>query len=120
MATICPACGSGDVREACCGDSTATCRKCGHRFEGVGGAACPLNESHIPFGQVPSGSFFRLTTIPGRIFQKTAVRNAAVTEDFKVVLIRDAAPCVVLSEKPVEEVVAEECKPLDDNQLWGD
>jgi hypothetical protein len=44
----CPNCGSSDVREACCGDSASTCRKCGHRFEGGGTAACPLKREPEP------------------------------------------------------------------------
>jgi hypothetical protein len=41
----CPNCGNSDVREACCGDLTSTCRRCGFRFEGGGGtAACPLKQ----------------------------------------------------------------------------
>lgn len=39
----CPVCGSPDVKEACCGDTTSWCRRCGFRFEGGSGAACPLN-----------------------------------------------------------------------------
>lgn len=56
-----------------------------------------LDASCIPFGQVPSGSFFRLATMPGKRFQKTAVAGVALTEDSKMVLLKEDAPCVVLS-----------------------
>jgi hypothetical protein len=39
---ICPACGSTETQQACCGDTTATCLRCGHRWEGPGGTACPV------------------------------------------------------------------------------
>ncbi len=39
---MCPACGSGDVRQGCCGDTVVTCLKCGHRWEGVSVLSCPV------------------------------------------------------------------------------
>lgn len=31
---MCPACGSGETQQGCCGDFMATCLKCGYRWEG--------------------------------------------------------------------------------------
>jgi hypothetical protein len=38
----CPSCGSDEISVACCGDSTATCARCGHRWDSGVITACPL------------------------------------------------------------------------------
>jgi hypothetical protein len=38
----CPMCESTNVKLACCGDTTSSCRHCGYRWEGSAGKSCPL------------------------------------------------------------------------------
>lgn len=97
----CPACGSGDVKEACCGDTSATCRKCGHRFEGVGSAACPLKREAT---------------------KEAKMDKCEYPDEFDDRFDDGVAPYVspYPEEKPEPTECEPEYRPLTDEQLWGE
>ena len=61
----------------------------------------PLNESCIPYGQVPRGAFFRLARLPEKLLQKTRVQSVAINEQGQMALLNPAEPCI-LESRPGE------------------
>ena len=39
---MCPACGSGETKQGCCGDLEIQCLKCGHRWQGETSLSCTI------------------------------------------------------------------------------
>ena len=57
-----------------------------------------VNRTTIPFGQVPSGAFFWVHGHEDRLLMKGGrERPVAIDDDWKMVLLKDDAPCVIKS-----------------------